>query len=363
MAMRAAAVAVACVLALACAGRLTSPLESQPDEREEWTASKNRPGPRLSSLSANPKLFDPTNGPLEVRFQLHADADVRVVITNDRGVTIDRIELGRRRPGEVSARWEAGPGVRSGLYHYVVRARGADGAVSELGDDATFTPEEVMVQRFELDRSTGKVSYVLPKAARVRLRSGLAGNLVVGSLLDWQPQGGGRHELTWDGADASGLMDLRADPRLRLHLDAFRLPPNTVILERPGDHAGRGSAVPSETGYTHARHDPLYCQALRFSVDFPTAEPEEERGLPVLDGSETVRVTLDPQIAGHLIDTRFEVLFFVDTTFLFEEEDGSTPLNYTLDATRLAPGPHLLTVNVLSSDDHAGVITVPFLRR
>ena len=52
------------------------------------------------------------------------------------------------------------------MYHYLVKARGSDGSVSVLGKDPEFIPEEVIAQRFELDRGTGRVSYVLPKAAQ-----------------------------------------------------------------------------------------------------------------------------------------------------------------------------------------------------
>jgi hypothetical protein len=333
----------------------------------EWVAEVGTSGPGLSRLSVAPKRFDPSSRPLEITFHLAAAAEVRVVLVNERGETAVQLDLGEHPPGEVSATWDgrltSGNPAASGVYHYLVQARGADGGVSVIGPDDAFVPDEVIPQRFELDRATGKVSYVLPKAARVRLRAGLATSLLAGTLLDWQPQSGGRHEVSWDGSDASGMMDLRPDPRLRMHLDAFRLPPNTVILETPGEPAGRGHASASASGYRHAMHDPDACRTLEFSVEWPSAKWDHERQIALLEGAETVRVRLDPETARHLAGDPFEVLFFVDTTFLFEAEQGSDPLDYTLDASRFPPGAHLLTVNVWSRDDHAGVVTVPFLRR
>jgi hypothetical protein len=84
--------------------------------------------------------------------------------------------------------------------------------------------------------------------------------------------------------------------------------------------------------------------------------------VPVVSGVTPLRVTLDPAHAVHLVDTRFEIMVFVDTVFLFESEDGSNPFNHLLDTRALAPGPHLLTVNVLAYDDHFGTHTIRFER-
>jgi hypothetical protein len=78
----------------------------------------------------------------------------------------------------------------------------------------------------------------------------------------------------------------------------------------------------------------------------------------VVSGVVPVRVTVDAADAPHLINSRFEVALFEDTTFLAEEEEGTTPFTYLWDTTRLRPGEHLLTANILSYDDHYGVATV-----
>ena len=96
-------------------------------------------------------------------------------------------------------------------------------------------------------------------------------------------------------------------------------------------------------------------------MEFPGSVETDAAARPILGSEQLVRVTLAPDDVAHLVNTRFEVMFFVDTTFLFEEEEGSSPFSYRLDAGKLSPGPHLLTVNVLSYDDHVGVVTLPFV--
>jgi hypothetical protein len=79
------------------------------------------------------------------------------------------------------------------------------------------------------------------------------------------------------------------------------------------------------------------------------------------EASFRVRVD-DPQERARLINTRFEVMMFLDTVFLAEEEDGALPYNYRLDTRALPPGPHLLTVNLLSYDQRVGVQTVEIIK-
>ena len=55
----------------------------------------------------------------------------------------------------------------------------------------------------------------------------------------------------------------------------------------------------------------------------------------------------------------FEVAFYVDLTFFFEDEESTTPMTWMWDTSELAPGPHILTVNVFSYDGRIGCITRP----
>ena len=53
-----------------------------------------------------------------------------------------------------------------------------------------------------------------------------------------------------------------------------------------------------------------------------------------------------------LINSRFEILFFMDNVFLFEEEEGTSPFTYRLDTKGLNQGEHILTVNIYGYQDH-----------
>jgi hypothetical protein len=80
-------------------------------------------------------------------------------------------------------------------------------------------------------------------------------------------------------------------------------------------------------------------------------------GIPVLSGRVPVRVTLHKDDKWWVVDERFEVMFYVDTVFMYEEEDGTSPFTYTWDTETLTEGSHILTVNILSYNDHLGVVS------
>ena len=54
----------------------------------------------------------------------------------------------------------------------------------------------------------------------------------------------------------------------------------------------------------------------------------------------------------------YEVSFFLDQQFVSEEETGYTPLTWRWDPAGLAPGLHVMTVNVSGYWGHVGVASV-----
>ena len=215
--------------------------------------------------------------------------------------------------------------------------------------------------RFTLDKATGRVSYILPNAARVRLRAGLNSGALLKTVYDWEAQEAGRHEMTWDGLDDSGLLQLLKHPNLNLNLNAFSLPDNAILLKgaartyAPPDAAWQ----PAKEGrHLHAVHPRLTCHEPRFHVTFPESSAKDARGVVQLKGKVPVHVALEPQDAAELIRRRFEVIVYVDTVFLFEEEQAVTPATFSVDTSTWTSGDHLLTVNIMSYDDHVGTQTM-----
>jgi len=300
-----------------------------------------------------------------LRFEISRPARVVVEMRTETGEVVERSDLGEKPAGAVEATWDgrdlSGAPVPSGVYLYRITA--SDGTSTVASAPVVPGGREVLAQRFTFDRETNTMRFVLPQASRVRLRVGMKGYPLLRTLYDWTPMLAGPHEIRWDGSDEMGLVEVTKQAQLDVNLSAFALPGNALLVTGNGPLDRRPAGAPAEMpgeSYRHALHTSEICREPRFRVELVGAR-RGKSGLPVVSGVAPLRVTLDPSNAVHLVDTRFEIMVFIDTV-LFESEDGSNPFNHQLDTSALAPGPHLLTVNVLGYDDHFGTHTIRFER-
>ena len=108
-------------------------------------------------------------------------------------------------------------------------------------------------------------------------------------------------------------------------------------------------------GFLHARHLREDCREPQFTITFPN-HPKKEHHVPVLKGIVPVRVEINQQNKERLTNNRFEIVFYVDNIFLFEEEKGFSPFTYNWNTKGMKEGEHILTINVLEYGgvDHMG---------
>lgn len=339
------------------------------------SASGSVPAPHalaITNVGVEPKTLEVQQGQAAaIRYALSRPASVTVELVDEEGGVVRQLEAGRQPAGPHAIRWdgrtaEAQP-VADGVYRYVIRAQ------EPQGDEALYDPsketggEELLAEPFTFDAQTGVMEWVMPKAGYARLNIGIQGFPHLRTLLDWNPLEAGRHRLTWDGHDASGLMDLIDHPALSMKLQAFAIPWNTIIVHNSHATAtSQPSIAPRyaplarpDAPYLHAKHARAACHEPKLRVEFPDAKAVDPQGRPIISGIVPIRVSLDPRDAQHVINSRFEVAVYEDTTFLMEEQDGTDPFTYLWDTTRLSEGAHLLTVNIFTYDDHYGVLTQP----
>jgi hypothetical protein len=162
-------------------------------------------------------------------------------------------------------------------------------------------------------------------------------------------------------------MQLLNHPTLDVKLSAYAVLPNCIWVQEVAAAAQAEKAAPTPSGvgrpgmagrgpYLHSFCDPGHCHEPRFTVTLQGAQDSGQGGTAV-SGKTAVRVEIERADWDYLVSKRFEVIFYVDGVFIFEEESGTTPLTYYWDTARLAPGKHPLTVNVMSYDDHVGTVT------
>jgi len=327
----------------------------------------------ITKVGVDRKTFNLSSGEQTVmRYETNQQADIRVIVYDRLGQEVRSFDQEQAEPGIYKTTWDGrdsdGKIPHGEVFLYVIEAKSNN-------EHIVYNPAEdtggqvVQPQEFTFDKKTGHIEYVLPKACMVRMRVGLKQGMLAVTIMDWQPQSAGRHTLEWEGKDVSGKMNLLAHPDLELNLTCYTLPANTIIATgttipfKPEKNVGSKATLhhrlwATEGKYIHYQHDTRSCYEPRFSVLFPDKSKESSpEKVPTVSGRTPIRVELDKRDMQDLINKRFEIMLFVDGIFVFEMEEGSSPFTFYWDTKGFTKGSHIVTVNIMSYDDHIGVVS------
>lgn len=206
------------------------------------------------------------------------------------------------------------------------------------GNHKVYRPQdygELTPTNMSFNAHTGEVRYTLSQPALVRLRVGIenAGALLC-HMLDWDFRDTGTHVEKWDKKDSTGLIDF-----------GNRNDYSVVLNARPVNN----------------KHDLKLSPHL--NIFFPDATEKTQQGIPIVNGLVPLRVLLNEQDRQVMADSKFEVALYVDLVFLMEDEVGTNPFNYILDASNFSDGQHILTVNLIGYSGLMGTGTIKFFVR
>jgi len=328
----------------------------------------------ISDISLDSKtLFPDKNTGVTIHYAVSQDAVITIRLYNQSDLCIrtllDNIQV---TAGKHEVKWngknDMGRLLSSGAYVYTIEAKNAGGE-RVLYDPADESGGLLLtVRKPLLNTKKGKISYIMPKAGMVRIRAGIKEGALLKTLVDWEPREGGRNVEKWDGRDASGLINFFNIDAREVFVFAYSLPDNSIIIK---NNTAESNAVQflsknmpeyrmkkkidPGTKYKHALENPALSHEPEVSLVFPETFEKDSDGTPILKGVVPVRVVVADRDKHHLESARFEVLFFVDTVFIFEDEEGFTPFTYMWDTQGLPEGEHVFTVNIMSYDDHCGV--------
>ena len=264
-------------------------------------------------------------------------------------------------------------------YLPVLEGRFADGTTAVIDPRDTSggeTIDGVPVRIVESD-----IEYRLPKPARALVRVGVAGGPMLRELASWEARPAGSNVQRWDGYDESGRVLVVDRDGLRVLVAAFALPKHSIIVsggkgepylayaaklpEVPGGPAAvaqplsRGDQRISRFHYQSRAMSRPPTVELSFTNGVTTAERDGGPSFTAV-GPMTIRVDVPPEDRWLLQRSQYEIAFFVDDEFVSEEESGYVPLTWIYDPSGLAPGRHLLTVNLSGFQGQVGVATVAF---
>lgn len=229
--------------------------------------------------------------------------------------------------------------------------------------------ELIQVRESSLDPENKRIQYVLPRAACVRVRVGFHEGLYLQPILAGEVQAAGPHTVAWDGTGQGGLFtNLYRHPSVQASILALSLPVNILATEDRSQWRAEGSAPapsPSLPAYlADLKQPPWFSPGTEvkppgylIADDYTLAlEAQPDAATRIVE----IRVDCSPANRGRLFNKRFELMLFLDTTFLVEDERSQLPFSYRMSTRGLAPGRHILTANVIDADSAVGTVSREF---
>ena len=211
----------------------------------------------------------------------------------------------------------------------------------------------------------------MPAPGRVNIRVGLDQHgPLLRTVLDWVARDAGLHEEPWDGLDASGVLDLAEHPRLVIAWDGFGLSANSILVGPPADRVQLIADLPwGEERRTVKRRDkkrmhfhrqqPMEARAdYAITLTLPDNLPTDAEGLPLVTGIVPFRLDVPDSERKRVLARRFEPVFFIDGTFVFENEVGFLPMTWRWDTAGINPGIHYITANLRGYEGNFGIATL-----
>lgn len=334
-------------------------------------------GLKISNVATDRLAFRPAKGEtVAVTYHLSLPADVDVTVYDSRDFMVRRlVTAGKRGAGDNRETWdgkdEAGKLVPPEAYVYTIRARSGQ-AKPVLYDVTDKTGgDQQWALDLKYDVRDGAISYVLPKPGRVNIRLGLKQGPLLRTLVNWVVRDAGLHREPWDGFDNSGVLKFNKHADLDISFWGFVLNQNSIIVVGADPGANRPEFVKEATWGTHYRESSrpetprLFdfwnypresCRDPKIYLK-PLAVKELKDDLPVITGETYFQMSVDPHDQELITDQKFEVVFYVDGVFIYEEEIGYAPFAWRWRPVGVNSGVHYITAMLRGYKGHFGSAT------
>jgi hypothetical protein len=332
---------------------------------------------QITNVSAEPaRVPQIEDAEVALVFRLSEPASVTLNVYDGRDLLIRRIDSdGRIEAGDQRLTWDlrdqSGRPVPAEAYHYTLIALSSAGRRVEHDLTDLTAGDDLVATEVAWDPESKVIRYRLPAAGRVNIRVGLDDNgPLLATVLDWVVRDAGVHEEPWDGFDAAGVLDLSHHPKLAIAVDAFGLSDNSILVgpaaarvelirELPWGRERRVAQRHDRKRMHFHRQQPLEERGdYRISLTLPDNLPRDAEGLPILTGIVPIRLDVSEDDRERVLERRFEPVFFVDGTFVFENEVGFLPMTWRWDTAGVNQGVHFLTANLRGYEGNFGMTTL-----
>ena len=332
----------------------------------------------LSNVRTDRLVLKPETGEnLKIRYHISAPARVVAKIYDSRNILVRKFTENRNSGGDYSFLWdgkdESGNTVPTNFYYYTVSATSQNGRTVTY-DLTDLTGGEVEnAQGIKYDSEKRELQYVLPKASIVNIRIGYAnGGPLLRTLIDWVPRPGGLNVEKWDGWDNCHVVNVKNSKNLQINVSAYSLPMNSIIVQglnttsRPEfienitwqKEVRQPTKKAKKQMYNHWQHPRDRCYDPVIKISALGNFPRTRDGLPVVSSPLPIQTTIPSDELPFMFDQRFEVVYYVDFVFLYEEELGYVPFTWKWDPKGVNEGVHYITVMLRGYEGHFGSATM-----
>lgn len=331
---------------------------------------------KISNVATDRLTFRPDRGEkVAIIYNLSRPAVVDINIYDARDMLMRRlVSAADRNSGDHREIWdgkdEAGNVVPPEAYNYTIGARDARGRkiLYDVTDSTGGNQQWALDMRY--DAGTGAITYVLPKPGRVTIRLGLKDGPLLRTLVDWAVRDAGLNREPWDGFDNSRVLQFNTHRGLDISFWGFVLNQNSIIVSaevpvrRPdylrepawGTHY-RQSGKPKTPRLFDFWNYPRESSRDPIIYLKPLAVTETKDGLPLVSGETFFQMSIDPRDQAMIIDQKFEVVFYVDGVFVYEEEIGYAPFAWRWLPVGVNTGVHYVTAMLRGYKGHFGSAT------
>ena len=240
---------------------------------------------------------------------------------------------------------------------YEIKIFDAKGSELGISRPPIITPQERLTSiRTSLDRRKGVVSWGPEQTSLNRVNAGFSGGMFIGTLKSWHFSAAVNSSVPWDFWDEDHVADYRNARGLRVVARSVPLPAYLLVIGQPlyEDYM----KLPLFAGLSML--DPEY--GFEVSVD-----SDKHRKVDFLPGKKVVelspgsavRISLDQVGRDVLASKRYEILFYMNGQFFYEEPEASDPYTFIWPAEEMGEGFQVLTVNVMSYNIGYASRTIP----
>jgi hypothetical protein len=331
---------------------------------------------KISNVATDRLTFRPDKGEtVAIIYHLSLPATVDVNIYDSRDILVRRLVIaGNRKAGDNRETWdgkdEAGKLVPPEAYVYTLSARTAQGEQTLYDVTDKTGGEQQWALDTKYDANAGAVSFVLPKPGRVNIRLGLKEGPLLRTLVNWAVRDAGLHSEPWDGFDNSGVLQFNKHRGLEISFWGFVLNNNTIVVTSE-PKANRPDFVQELTWGKQFRasnrpklprlfdfwnYPRESCRDPKIYLK-PLAVTERKEELPVINSETYFQLRIDPHDQELITDQKFEVVFYVDGVFAYEEEIGYAPFAWRWNPSGVNSGIHYITAMLRGYKGHLGSAT------